>query len=469
MRYIDHILILTACTVWSSCQQTVKSKDQPNVILIVADDLGWGDVGFHGQLRIITPNIDSLAARGMVFSHMYAGSTVCGPSRASMITGLHTGHGAVRGNPRWSLSGHPVDFDSERQTMGKLMKSAGYKTGMIGKWGLAENMGKTTPNHQGFDYFYGFNKHLPAHHYYPEQIWENDSLLRLTQNDTKNKTGDHVQSLFTNKALNFIEASQQSPYFLYLAYTTPHFELTLPAEHKVKYDSLGWPMRRMKRGHYYHDTNGHVTYASMISKMDDDIGRIIELLKQRGELENTVIIFTSDNGHEYDELTNEFFNSNGPFRGRKRDLYEGGIRVPFIVHWPAMVAHGSSTEHITAFWDIMPTLADITDAPMEAATDGISFYPTLSGLGKQKRHDYLYWEFNEGEGPIQAVVKGNWKLIHWVENNNYELYNLRKDPGETEEVSKNNPGVLVDLIKIVSAARTESDEFPLTRRPNPWK
>ena len=469
MKYALLILAMACAPKKGFREEQVVNHQKPNIIIIMADDLGWGDLGYNGQQKIKTPNIDMLARGGMIFNRIYAGSTVCGPSRASLLTGLHTGHGEVRGNPKWSLSGNPVDFDPAHNTIAEVLKEASYRTGVVGKWGLAENLGPTVPNQQGFDYFYGFNKHLPAHHYYPTQIWENDSLLTLGQNNTALKQGDHVQELFTGKAIDFLAEESENPFFLYLAYTTPHFELTIPDPFKTQYDTLDWPLRKMKPGHYYHDENGHVTYAAMVSKMDADIARLIDQLKRQGDYENTLIIFTSDNGHEYDKINNEFFDSNGHFRGKKRDLYDGGIHVPFLVHWPDKIAGGQSSDHLAAFWDIKTTLADLMEVPLTEATDGVSFLPTLSGSGKQKNHDHLYWEFNERAGPLQAVIKEDWKLIHQVEHSSYQLYDLQQDPSEKSDLSDKFPQELEKLKSVMRNARTENLQFPLTRRPDPWK
>lgn len=455
-----------------SCKPKIEegpnAQRKPNIVLIVADDLGWGDVGFNGQEHIQTPVLDRLAGQGLVLSQMYAGSTVCGPSRATLMTGLHTGHGRVRGNPKWSLSGKPVDFDPNRETLAEMLKSAGYRTGIVGKWGLAENLSETVPNKQGFDYFFGFNRHLPAHHYYPREIWENDSLVVLP-NRTREKTGEHIQETFTNKALDFISVEDERPFFLYLAYTTPHFELTIPDQYKAQYDSLGWPLREMSPGHYYHDRNGHVTYASMVSKMDFDIGRLVNELSYKGQLENTLVIFTSDNGHEYDQLTKEFFDSNGPFRGRKRDLYEGGIRVPFLAYWPTQIRSGRRSDHPVAFWDIKETIRELTGVEKVQAEDGVSFLPTLLNEEVQQQSRVFYWEFNERQGPVQSVLVGDWKLVHFVEEGRYELYDIKRDPSETVDQKTSNPQKVAELLEAMHNERSWSAEFPLTRRPDPWR
>jgi len=442
-----------------------KTKDEalkPNIILIVADDLGYGDVGFNGQTKISTPNIDKIAKEGIVFTNFYAGSTVCGPSRASLITGRHMGHCTVRGNPKWTNSGNPVDINDNDITIAEVLKQADYSTAIIGKWGLAENLSDGKPLNQGFDFFYGFNQHSPAHHYYPDSIWENNVKIRIEGNNWRKKETHYIQDLFTEKAKGFISRqNSQQPFFLYLAYTVPHYELTVPGESKAQYQTLNWPLREMKSGHYLHDKNGHVTYAGMVSRMDKQIGEIIELLKQQGLDENTIVIFTSDNGHAYDNVQQEFFNSNGPFRGKKRDLYEGGIHVPLAVRWPARIKPNAKSDHISAFWDLLPTLADASGCNIPANIDGISFLPTLLNE-KQKQHEYLYWEFNERNGPVQSVRKGDWKFVK-LNHTKIELYNLSTDIGEKNNVAQYHPEIVKLMERLLKEARTYHPEFTLER------
>ena len=439
------------------------AQQKTNIIFIVADDLGWGDVGFNGQTKINTPNIDQLAKEGIVFNNFYSGSSVCGPSRASLITGKHTGHSTVRGNPRWTASGKPVDINAEEITIAEELKNAGYTTGMIGKWGLAENLNEGKPNKQGFDYFYGFNKHLPAHHYYPDSIWENDKKIVIEENNWKLKKKHYVQDLFTDKAKAFINSNKEQPFFLYLAYTVPHFELTVPENSKKQYLDKGWPLREMTSGHYLHDKNGHVTYAGMVSRLDKQVGELISQIKELGIEENTLVVFTSDNGHEYDDLSNEFFNSNGPYKGHKRDLYEGGIKMPFVAKWPKEIKPDTKSNHISAFWDVLPTLCDIANTKVNSETDGISFLSALKGKNsKQKKHQYLYWEFNESQGPIQAIRMGKWKAIKKY-NEKVELYNLKKDKEEKYNVSVKCPKTMSKIISLFKTARTNHPDFPLIK------
>ncbi|MCC5929187.1 MAG: arylsulfatase [Cyclobacteriaceae bacterium] len=442
------------------------AQQKPNIIIILADDLGYGDVGFNGGEKIKTPTLDQMAREGVVFTRHYAGSSVCGPSRASLMTGFHTGNATVRGNPAWTASGVPVDLGSDDITVAEELKRAGYKTGIIGKWGLAENLDEGMPLKQGFDYFYGFATHRAAHHYYPEETWENDKLTRIEGNDTYNKIGIYSQDLFIEKAIDFIDKNHKEPFFLYFATQIPHYELTIPENEKQYYLNLDWPLRKMTPGHYRHDENGFVTYAAMVTRMDNDIARIMEKLKEVSIDENTLVIFTSDNGHEFDHRNNGFLNSNGPLRGGKRDLYEGGIRIPFVARWPAKIQKGTQSEHASAFWDYLPTLCEVAGIESTVKTDGISFLPSLLGhKEEQLKHDYLYWEFNERQGPIQVVTKGYWKLIYFHIKNEYELYNLEHDISEQFNLALAYPELLEEMKTLMHSARSKHPDFPLVPHP----
>ena len=458
--------ILTSAGNISKSNRTAIAQKKPNIIFILADDLGYGDVGFNGQTKIQTPAIDQLAKEGMVFTNHYAGSTVCGPSRGSLLTGLTTGHSTIRGNPGWTTSGKVVDLEKEDITVGEELKRAGYRTAVIGKWGLAARNPDALPTRQGFDYFYGFADHAKAHHYYPEKIWINDKEETISGNKTIEKKGKYSHDEFTKEALQYIRNNKDNPFFLYLAYTIPHFELTVPEDSKEPYKNLGWPVREMKsnkgRG-YQHDKDGHLAYAGMVSRMDRDISRIMNLLKELNLDEETVVIFTSDNGPEYDNLENEFFNSNGSFRGKKRDLYEGGIRVPFVIRWPGKIKAGSTSDHISAFWDFLPTACELAGIQPTGKTDGISYLPTLLGSKpQQKEHAYLYWEFNEKEGPIQAIRKGDWKAVKFLEKP-MEIYNLLNDPGEEKNLTSARPDLVKEFTGIIANARVYSKEFQLKK------
>ncbi|TLX76475.1 arylsulfatase [Labilibacter sediminis] len=465
-------LIILIGIICFSCQSSRKGSinankgQKPNIIYILADDLGYGDLGYNGQKKIHTPNIDQLANEGMVFTNHYAGSAVCGPSRASLMTGLHTGHGIIRENPRWTASGKPATFDENTITVADELKKAGYTTGVIGKWGLAELCGKGVPNKQGFDYFYGFNRHRTAHHYYADSVYENQTQIRIEGNNVLEKKGKYIHNLFTEKAVDFINTNKDEKFFLYLAYTLPHYELTIPDEYKSQYKDLDWPLREMKPGHYLHDENGHVTYASMVSKLDSDVGLINQLLKDLGIEENTIVIFTSDNGHEYDNIKAEFFNSNGEFKGKKRDLYEGGIHSPFVMKWPQKITPGSVNHHISAFWDFYPTACEIAGVRPSGKIDGISFLPSVIGDNEnQKTHEYLYWEFNEKRGPVQAIRQNEWKAVRY-KGKNMELYNLNEDSGEENNLAEKYPDKVKEFEILMKIGRTEHPEFPLEKMHN---
>ncbi len=453
--------IIFSSIVSSYSQKKISNQTKPNIIYIVADDLGYGDLGVNGQQKILTPVLDNMASEGMVFGQHYAGSSVCGPSRASLMTGRHMGHNTVRGNPSWTSTGKPVDIASTEVTVAEELKRAGYKTGVIGKWGLAEANDESMPLNQGFDYFYGYRDHGSAHHYYPAILWENKASFK-TGNSTMEKKGTYSHDTFVGKAKEYIEANKKDPFFLYLAFTLPHFELTVPEDSKEPYKKLNWEERKLKvkpNVGYQHDADGNATYAGMVSRLDRSVGEVLKLLKTLGIDDNTIVIFTSDNGHEYDD---NFFNSNGPFKGKKRDLYEGGIHVPFIARWPGHISPNSKTEHISAFWDFLPTVCDIAGIkPTDSNIDGISYLPTLLGKDKkQKKHAYLYWEFNENKGPIQAIRKENWKAVKYL-NKPIELYNLSGDIGEENNVASTNPLIINEMSKILKEARTENTNFPL--------
>ncbi len=463
MRYTIWIpmLLLLSCGSENLREENDGADLKPNIIFIIADDLGYGDLGFNGQEKIKTPHLDQMAADGMVFNQFYSGSTVCGPSRAVLMTGFHTGHATVRGNPTWTLSGKPVDLKKEDITVAEELKRAGYVTGVVGKWGLDETSTTAHPNDQGFDYFFGHRTHREAHHYYPEHLWRNRDKVILEGNNIENKIGQYSHDLLTQEALGFIENHKDTTFFLYLAYTIPHLELTVPEDSKVPYQGLGWPERPMQAAHYRNDPEGNTTYAGMVSRMDRDIGSLLSLLEDHGLKENTLVIFTSDNGHQYDD---GFFDSNGPFRGKKRDLYEGGIRIPFVAQWPGKIKAGTRSDHVGAFWDFLVTACEIAGVAPSRETDGISFLPTLLGEeGKQAVHDHLYWEFNENKGPMQAVLMGQWKGIQLHEAP-FELYDLENDPGEQINRADKNPEIVEQIKNIMLEARTDHSEFPLTKR-----
>lgn len=442
------------------------SGDKPNIIFIMADDLGWGDVGFNGQTKIKTPNIDRLAANGIILTRHYAGAPVCGPSRAVLMTGVHAGHATVRENPAWTSSGIPVDLKPEDVTVAEELKRAGYVTGLIGKWGLDETSTTGHANDQGFDYFFGFKTHMEAHTYYPSYMWRNKTKVALEGNDPETKKGKYSHDLLADDAVDFIRKHRGAPFYLHLTFTIPHNEITVPEESKKPYLHQGWPERPMKPGHYKHDPEGNTTYAGMVSRMDGDVGRILALLKELDIEKNTLVIFTSDHGPGFDR---GFFNSNGPFRGGKLQLYEGGLRVPFAAQWPERIRAGSKSDHPSAFWDFLPTLCDIADIKPSADIDGISYLPALTGKSKkQKEHEYFYWEVNENAGPGQAILLGDWKGIKLYEKP-FQLYNLAEDLSESNNVAERHPDIVEKMKTLMTEARTEHPEFPLTKRKAHYK
>lgn len=445
--------------------QQTETKSKPNIIFILADDLGYGDVGYNGQDKIKTPHIDRMAQDGVIFSNHYSGSTVCGPSRASLMTGKHIGHCSVRGNPKWTASKKAVDLGPSDVTVAKELKRAGYETAVIGKWGLAEHFKDGMPLKQGFDYFFGFADHYSAHHYYPDTIYRQNLPVHIEGNNVAEKKGKYSQDMFTEEALNYIKSKKDTNFFLYLAYTVPHLELAVPEDSKAQYADKGWPIRTLKSKHYHHDPDGHVTYAAMVSRMDKQIGQLMALLKELNIDDNTLVIFTSDNGHEYDDIKNEFFNSNGIWKGKKRNLYEGGIHMPFVARWPGKIPSGSKSDHISAFWDFLPTACEMAGITPTDDVDGISYLPALLGdSAKQKTHSHLYWEFNEFRGPMQAVRKGNWKAVK-LHKKPVEVYNLADDPGEMNNLAEQNPEITKELTMLLETSRTEHSQFPLEVMP----
>lgn len=426
-------LLLSSCRM--SPDRSVRAR--PNIIFILADDLGYGDLGCYGQQQIKTPCIDKMAAEGMRFTQHYAGSTICAPSRCSLMTGLHTGHAAIKNN-----AGTPLGPDDK--TVLEIVKECGYTTGVIGKWGLGDDGTTGMPLEKGADYFYGYLCQVHAWNYYPEWLWENDQKVYLDNVVQPSseiipdapggyavKRVQYSHDLLTEEALNFVRSNHHHPFFLYLAYTIPHANSAsvVFGKHGMEvpdygiYKNRDWPIAQ--KG-----------LAAMISRMDSDVGQILKWLKQLGIDEQTIVLFSSDNGpHHAGYNDPEFFNSSGPFRGAKRDLYEGGIRVPLIVRWPGNIKAGSTSDHISAFWDFLPTVCDAVGKDIPAQIDGISFLPELLGKA-QRSHDFLYWEFDE-RGGHTAVRKGKWKYIKSPDSQ-VELYDLETDPGESNNVSASN-------------------------------
>jgi arylsulfatase A-like enzyme len=427
----------------------------PNIVFIMADDLGYGDLGSYGQTKIHTPHLDAMAQEGMRFTQFYSGSTVCAPARCVLMTGLHTGHARVRGNERIPLQ--PEDY-----TVAELLKDAGYTTALCGKWGIGEPGTTGVPNKQGFDFFYGYLNQRNAHFYYPPFLWRNEEKVMLEGNDPDKQVGQYSHDLIAEEALGFVRKNADKPFFLYWALTIPHAELTVPEDSLAEYRG-SFPETPSPKSHYGAQPTPHAAHAAMVSRMDRDVGRLMALLKEKGIDDNTIVFFTSDNGpHKEGGHDPDFFDSNGPLRGIKRDLYEGGIRVPLIVRWPERIQAGTTNDHISAFWDFLPTAADLATQSAPKNLDGLSMAPTLLGAQGQKQHDHLYWEFYE-QGGKQAVRQGCWKGIRLNARRKpdgpIQLYNLDLDLGETTDVAAEHPRMVKKLTRLIDASHTSNENY----------
>lgn len=489
--YLCCIGLLSGCT-------PKKDIQKPNIIFFLADDLGYGELGILGQQVIETPNIDALAQAGMLFTNHYAGSPVCAPSRCVLLTGKHTGHAHIRGNDEWRERGEVWDYAKASQdpklegqrplpegtlTIGRILQDAGYKTGIIGKWGLGAPHTAGIPNNQGFDYFYGYNCQRQAHNLYPPHLWENNQKISLandlvvpgTQLDSladpnlstsyrKYEQQDYAPQLMQEKAIDFISNQDDKPFFLYYASPLPHLPLQVPSKELDQYKSkIGTETPYIGDNGYFPAQYPRASYAAMISYIDQQIGALIETLKATEQYENTIICFSSDNGPTYlGGVDFDFFNSSAPFTngfGRTKGfVYEGGIRVPLIVSWPEKINPNSRSNHISAFYDVLPTICDLANIPIPEDTDGISFAPSLLGQ-KQTEHSYLYWEFPSYQGQ-QAVRLGNWKGIRkdiFKGNMKIELYDLSKDLHEQENLAAKYPEIVAQIEGIMETAHTPAE------------
>ena len=468
------IALLTAsCTATKQeeSQDDTISKGKPNIIFIMADDMGYGDLGCYGQEIIQTPSIDKMASEGMKFTQHYAGSPVCAPSRAVLMTGLHPGHAFVRGNKQAEPYGQ-VALPDQEVTVAEMMKKAGYATALFGKWGLGVEKTEGEPTNQGFDHYLGYLDQVLAHNYYPEYLHRNGERVYLN-NEVKyldstqwhkglgsysTKQVDYTHDIFTREALRYIEENKDTSFFLYLPYTIPHNNGEAPLGERQEVPDFGIYADK----DWDQESKG---YAAMISRLDGDVGKIMEKLNSLGIAENTLIIFTSDNGPmRADQHTfTKRFNSNGPLKGFKRDLYEGGVRIPMIAWWPGTIASNTTSDHISAFWDFLPAACDVAGIAPPADVDGISYLPELTGKD-QKEHEYLYWEFPEN-GYQVAVRKGKWKAIkrNMQENPDasIELYNLSEDLGEENNIADQHPEIIEEMKAIMEKARTPSEHFPM--------
>jgi arylsulfatase A-like enzyme len=430
-----------------------QTTARPNIVFILADDLGYGDLSCYGQKKFSTPNIDRLAKEGIRFTQAYSGSTVCAPSRCALMTGLHTGHCRVRGNRN-----PEVPLQAGDVTVAEVLKKAGYHTGLFGKWGLGYTGTQGIPNKKGFDQFFGYHTQLQAHTYYPHQLYDNGTDYTISANfGTKNRK--YAPDLIMERALKFIGDNRANRFFLYLPFTFPHANNELGRDTGDGMEVPDWGEFASKDW-----PSPEKGFAAMIARLDNAVGRVLDRLREVGVEKNTVIIFASDNGpHKEGGHSENFFDSNGPLRGIKRDLYEGGIRVPFLVKWPGIVAPGSQSDQPIAFWDVLPTLAEIGGGETPPSLDGVSFVPALRG--RPSTTDRLfYWEFHEG-GFSRAIRFGKWKAIQFGAGGPIELYDLTADPGEKSDLAASKPDVIATAKAHFAKTRIDSPDFPVQPGP----
>lgn len=473
---MNNKLLITSLITGVGCLTSCNSDKgkTPNVVFIIADDLGYGDLSCYGQTKFHTPNIDRLASEGLRFTQCYSGTTVSAPSRTCLMTGLHSGHTPIRGNREIQPEGQmslPQNYDN----LFKVFKDAGYTTGCFGKWGLGAPDSVGAPNMQGVDDFFGYNCQRMAHNYYPDHLWDNEKRVDLPQNDN-GEYGVYAQDLIHDQSLEFLEANKDNPFFMFVPNVLPHAELLVPNDSIFEKYSGVFPEtpfvgcdsgQYFRKGGYCSQPQPRATFAAMVYRLDVYVGQIVEKLKELGIYDNTLIIFCSDNGPHFEGGADpNFFDSNGVLRGYKRDLYEGGIRVPMIMSWNGVIEKGE-TDFICAFWDFYPTFTDMTGRKTVNNTDGISLLPLLTGEGIQKSHDHLYFEFHE-EGGRQAVRKGDWKLVlHNVSLGNdkvkVELFNLDDDVSEEHNVAESYPQIVDELREIAEKEHVPDNRWPLIK------
>ncbi|QDU11467.1 Arylsulfatase [Gimesia aquarii] len=455
------LLTIAVCFLFPvQTQLKAAPPKKPNIIFIMADDLGYGDLGCYGQKIIKTPRLDQMAAEGMKFTQMYAGCTVCAPSRCVLMTGLHMGHARVRGNTSVQEN---QSLKEDDVTVAQVLKKAGYQTGLTGKWGIGEAGTAGVPNLKGFDFFYGYLNQHNAHNYYPPFLWRNNQkepLRNVIDPKSVNPAGiggvatkkvDYSHDLIMNEALDFIDQNAKNPFFLYVALTIPH------ANNEAG-RMVGDGQEVPDYGIYQNKdwSNPNKGQAAMITRMDAGVGQILDRLKKLGIDDNTVVMFTSDNGHHQEGRNDaKFFDANGPLRGMKRDLYEGGIRVPFIVRWPGTTPAGTVSDHIGYFGDLMATACELAHVPCPPDLDSVSFAPTIEGHPrKQKQHGFLFWEFYE-RGGKQAVRFGKWKAVRMpMFTGKTELYDLSKDLGEGNNVASQHPDLVSKIEEMMDQSHT---------------
>jgi len=447
-------LVSYLCLTAFACSADAQTGTHANIVFILADDLGYGELGCYGQKKIQTPNIDKLAKEGMRFTQCYSGSHVCAPSRSTLMTGLHTGHTPIRANGGYRYL-YPEDV-----TVAEVLKKAGYTCGGFGKWGLGVEETSGFPLKHGFEEWFGFYHQVHAHFYYTHYLWHNDTRFFLPENEG-HKRARYSHDEIHKQALAFIRAQKDHPFFAYLPYTLPHVQLVVPEDSLKPYQGK-WeetPMPDPRPG-YIGAEEPYATFAGMVSRLDRSVGEVMALLKELNLDERTIVFFSSDNGAQGNQWQRvaDFFDGKGLLRGYKGEWYEGGIRVPLIGRWPGKIKPGSTSDHVCAFWDFFPTFAELAGAESPKNLDGISFAPTL--LGKpQKEHEFLYWEMGRGPGLNQAVRMGDWKAIRHKLKGPIELYNLSTDLSEKKNVASEHPDIVEKITKLMSSEHTQERNY----------
>ena len=450
----------------AACPFSPAEDSKPNIIYILLDDAGYGDFSCYGQTLFETPNVDRLAAEGMKFSDHYSGSTVCAPTRCCLMTGVHTGHSYVRGNREVKPEGQAA-MPADIVTMPRLLKNAGYTTGAFGKWGLGAPSSPSDPA-EHFDLFYGYNCQREAHSYYPTHLWRNK-----TKESLDGKT--YTATMIMDEALQFVRDNKSGPFFAFLPLTIPHAAMHAPEEHMAPWRKK-FPEFESVVGKYSGPEvkNPIAAFAAMMTLMDEGVGDLMSLLQELDIDDNTIVLFSSDNGpHKEGGHDPEFFNSNGPLRGHKRDLYEGGIRAPLIARWPGKIKAGSISNHISAHWDMLPTFCELAGSKSPAGIDGKSMVAELTGQGAQPKHEFLYWEFYE-RGGKRAVRFDKWKAVQLNltgvnQTSGVELYDLSKDVGEEHDIASANPEIVNRAIEYFTASHTPSEFWAFGKQPKKKK
>lgn len=440
-------------TLPASASSELNNRRPPNVVFVMADDLGYGHLGSYGQKLIRTPNLDRMASEGMRFTQYYARSTICAPSRSVLMTGLHTGHTSVRSN-----SGATALVDADI-TLAERLRERGYKTGLFGKWGLGDVDSEGVPWQQGFDDFFGYLHQVHAHYSHPAFLWRRNSKVLYPENQNE-AHGRYAHDAIMDEAFAWLQQHHTQPFFLYLPVTIPHTELQAPRDALEPYEGrFAEPNPYAGTHHLAPQDKPRTTLAAMVSRLDRDMGRLLGLLHKLGIANDTIVFFTSDNGGSDDFSDAQFFGANGQLRGFKRDLYEGGIRVPMIAWGPTRIPDGRVSDHVWAAWDVLPTVLDLTGAPAAPGLDGRSVLPTLAGQ-TQPAAPFLYWEVGSESKLAQAARHDDWKAVRRIPKAPLELFNLREDPGESRDVAASNLDVVATIERHLAGARVPPRSYP---------